>query len=189
MDIQRKRELINRKKEEVPPHIVEMGLNLLYVEPHDVEHRLKRHDVIKKIEIDDIFDISNDTVFVDISDRPYDSKLDNIGYAKQMNPDLAVIIKDILLEEYQIFLNRIYQVDAIVFPVSQLNRKSLEKFIFIASSMGILPIPMVADEDELEMLPEDGVKALVLERGAGCKKDIICLNIDDRGNLLKCSKK
>ncbi len=186
MDIQRKKELIKRKKAEVPPHIVEMGLNLLYVEPHDVKSRLERYNIIKRIEIDDILDVSSDTVFLDISDVPYDSELDNIGYAKQMNPDLAVIIKDVLLEEYQIFLNRIYQVDAIVFPVSHLNRSSLEKFIFISSSMGILPIPLIKSESELEMLPEEGVKALVLKDGLGCKEDFICLNIDDRGNLLRC---
>lgn len=186
MDIQRKKELIKRKKLEVPPHIVEMGLNLLYVEPHDMVARLQSSKVINIVDIDDVLDIESETVFIDISHEPYDSRLDNIGYAKQMNPHLAVVVKDIILEEYQIFLNRIYQVDAIVFPVSELNRKSLEKFIFIASSMGMLPIPMINSESERDILPSDGVKALVLGNSMNCDERFICLNIDDRGNLLRC---
>ncbi len=186
MDIGRKRELIKKKKMEVPPHIVEVGLNLLYIEPHDVASRLRKLDMVKHVEINDIFDVRDDTIFVDISEEPYDERLDNIAYAKQINPELAVIVKDIILEEYQIFLSRIYQADAIVFPVAQLNRKILEKFIFMAGSMGILPIPIVTSKNEFDILPSDGITALVLSGDLNCRNQFYCLKIDERGNLLRC---
>jgi len=186
MDIEKKRELIKRKKEEVPSHILEVGLNLLYIEPHDVISRIKEKTIIEQISLKDIFNATNKTVFIDISEHPYDDALDNIGYSKQLDPELAVIAKDIVLEEYQIFLNRIYQIDAVAFPISPLNKKAVEKFVNVMESMGVLPIPIIDEENDLAKIPLRITKVVIVKGDFAVAGNIIRLIIDERGNLLRC---
>jgi len=189
MDIGIKKGFVREKKREVPSHIIEIGLNLLYVEPHDMEERLKELDTLKQIKLEHIFNYGSGSVLIDIFEHPYNEELDNIGFAKQLNPDLAVVVKDIILEEYQIFLNRIYQVDAIAFPISHLTKKATEKFIFITSSMGMLPIPIVETEENLDKLPDDLTKVIVFKEnyaGTGKINGKICFKIDKEGNFIKC---
>ncbi len=189
MDIKAKKEFVRVKKKEVPSHIIEIGLNLLYVEPHNMEERLKELDVLKQINLEDIFSYESGSVMIDIFEHPYNEELDNIGFAKQLSPDLAVVVKDIILEEYQIFLNRIYQVDGIAFPITHLTKKATEKFMFIMSSMGMMPIPIVDNNEDLEKIPDDLTRVIVFNKNYNGKpkiKDKICFKIDNEGNLVKC---
>ncbi len=187
MDINKKKGFIKNKKHEIPSHIIEIGLNLLYVEPHNMEERLENLDVLEQIEIKNIFNSRNKTVLIDIYEQPYDEKLDNIGLAKQLNPELSVIVKDIILEEYQIFLNRVYHVDAIAFPVSHLTKKAVEKLMFITDSMGMLPIPIVQSKEDLEKIPSDLSKVIIFEKECPEEKqEKLCFKTGDGGNLIKC---
>ncbi len=189
MDIKLKKTFIKEKKREVPSHIIEIGLNLLYVEPHDMEEKLKDVDTLEQINLDNIFDYENVSVLIDIRKHPYNEELDNIGFAKQLNPDLAVVVKDIILEEYQIFLNRVYQVDAIAFPISHLTKKATEKFMFIMDSMGMMPIPIIETDEDLDKIPNELARAIAFSEnceGTGEKKGKICFKIDKKGNLVRC---
>ncbi len=187
MDINKKKSFIKKKKQEVPSHIIEVGLNLLYVEPHHIKQRLNKSQILERIEIKRIFDTENKTILVDISDQPYDEELDNIGLAKQLNPELAVIVKDIILEEYQIFLNRIYQVDAIAFPILYITKKAVEKLMFITNSMGMLPIPIIQSDEDFKKIPNDLSKVIIFEKECPKEKQKeVCFRFDDKGNLVKC---
>ncbi len=187
MDINKKKRLIEEKKQEIPSHIIEVGLNLLYIEPHNIKQRLDNLEILKKIEIENIFNLENKTILIDISEQSYNEILDNIGFAKQMNPELAVIAKDIILEEYQIFLNRIYQVDAIAFPVSYLTKKAVEKLMFMTDSMGMLPIPITQSNEDLEKIPNDLSKVIIYEKECPKEKqEKLCFKTGDGGNLIKC---
>ncbi len=187
MKIENKKKWVELKKIEIPSHILEVGLNMLYIEPHDMLERLKSRKTIESIKLDDIYEINNDTCFIDISHIPYNEELDNIAYAKQLKPELAVIAKDIIIEEYQIFLSRIYQFDAIVFPIKLLEKKELEKFMSIINSLGMLPIPLIQNKNDTEKIPIELTKVIVIEKNMNYPKEkYIQFYIDEGGNLIKC---
>ena len=126
---------------------------------------------------------------IDIRDMPYSSELDTIASNKSIKPELGVIVYDIILEEYQVYLHRIYQTDAIVFPLKPLNEKTAEKIIFIANSMGILPIPFIESLDELSKIKEMSFVDVLATDASDMDTDKLLLSIDLEKEIVRCLKR
>ncbi|AEA33938.1 hypothetical protein [Hippea maritima] len=189
ISLDEKKKLIKQKREEVPPHVIEMGLNMLFTEPIDVLQRLKECKQIEPIKIENIDSSTTDTIFIDISSMPYSSEIDNIAFNKSLKPKLAVIVYDIMLEEYQVYLHRIYQIDAIMFPVEPLTPKSFQKIVFIANSMGILPIPFIKDKEELKKIEDWSIIDVVALKDEKIKQDKTALLYDSEKEIIRCLTK
>ncbi len=150
-----KKNMVKNKKEELPPHVIEMGLNMLFVEPINVFERIENglKDINTIDDIEELYNITNKaTVLIDIRDKEYNEALDNIALAKQSNEHLCVIVRDILLEEYQVYLSRVYQIDGLLFDVSHLTTQMLKNIMFIAISMGITPILSINSEMDISKI-------------------------------------
>ncbi len=150
-----KKNMVKNKKEELPPHVIEMGLNMLFVEPINVFERIENglKDINTIDDIEELYNITNKaTVLIDIRDKKYNEALDNIALAKQSNEQLCVIVRDILLEEYQVYLSRVYQIDGLLFDVSHLTTQMLKNIMFIAISMGITPILSINSEMDISKI-------------------------------------
>ncbi len=161
--LEKKKEIVKNKKESLPPHVIEMGLNMLFVEPNNLLERidsgLSTIDLVNDIEA--ISNIEGEkTIILDIRAMEYNEELDNIAYAKQKNEKLCVVVKDILFEEYQVYLSRVYQIDAILFEISHLTTQALKNIIFIAESMGLTPILHLKSEIDLKKIDWQFVKAV-----------------------------
>ncbi len=150
-----KKNMVKNKKEELPPHVIEMGLNMLFVEPINVFERIENglKDINTIDDIEELYNIAHKaTVLIDIRDKKYNEALDNIALAKQSNEQLCVIVRDILLEEYQVYLSRVYQIDGLLFDVSHLTTQMLKNIMFIAISMGITPILSINSEMDISKI-------------------------------------
>ncbi|WP_025270099.1 hypothetical protein [Hippea sp. KM1] len=189
ISIDEKKRLIKQKKDEVPPHVLEMGLNMLFIEPKEIIDRIEEGKQIELIKLDNLENSKADTVLIDIRDMPYSSELDTIASNKSIKPELGVIVYDIILEEYQVYLHRIYQTDAIVFPLKPLNEKTAEKIIFIANSMGILPIPFIESLDELSKIKEMSFVDVLATNESDMDTDKLLLSIDLEKEIVRCLKR
>ncbi|WP_022669956.1 hypothetical protein [Hippea alviniae] len=186
MEIKIKKDLIKRRKNEVPPHVLEMGLNMLFVEPNDAAEFFKKSGVVLPVDIEELNEKEFESVLLDLTDMPYDERLDSIGFAKQNNTSMITVFKDLVLDEYQIYMYRIYGADAILFPVKPITSKLTEKVIFICESMGMLPIPLVEDEEDLSKITSwEFVRAIAVKDNIGIDKDVLLLEYEE-GSSLKC---
>ncbi|WP_035587770.1 beta/alpha barrel domain-containing protein [Hippea jasoniae] len=183
MEIEQKKIWVRQKKQEIPPHVLEMGLNMLFEEPRDIFSKLKNSQPLKPLQLEQIIDAQEDLVFVDAIKMPYTAEFDNVGFAKQLNPKLNVAVKDILVEEYQVYLHRIYGFDGIIFPISHLTKKLTETFIFMCDSMGMLPIPIIENELDLEKINSIELKAAITQFN---KNGLVKLKQSREGYISKC---
>jgi len=189
MEIKEKKELVKRRKSELPPHVLEMGLNMLFVEPNNVVEFFKKSKSIQSANIEELNEKDFNGVLLDLTDMPYDARLDNIGFAKQSNTSMVIVFKDLIVDEYQIYMHRIYGADAILFPVKPITSKLTEKVIFICESMGMLPIPIIEDEEDLSKITQwEFVRAVATKGNLKIDKNILLLEYNE-GSLLKCSSR
>jgi hypothetical protein len=164
--LNKKKEIIKNKKKELSPYVIEMGLYMLFIEPNNVFENVVEKGVDEFFFIDDIdklYDIKEEkTVVLDITDKNYDEYLDNIATAKHLNSSISVIVKDIVLEEYQVYLSRVYYIDALMFDISYLTTQTVKNIIPIAESMGITPIISIKSEMDLSKIDWSIVKIVSL---------------------------
>lgn len=146
---------IEEKKKELPSHILEMGLNMLYKEPANLKEELSANYCeileIKNFNQNKTYDIGKNTCALIISsDEVFlNGSLENLSFAKE-NYNLPIIAKDYFLEEYQIYLSRIYQADGVIVEPSLLNDEMLEKIAILSLAMGIEPIFNIHNLADLE---------------------------------------
>jgi indole-3-glycerol phosphate synthase len=75
------------------------------------------------------------------------------GYLKEIRrrfPQCAILMKDFVVDEYQISMARAIGADAILILASLYEVKEIERLIYKADSLGLTSLVEVHDEDELE---------------------------------------
>ncbi|MGB9743836.1 MAG: hypothetical protein ACPLW6_01010 [Desulfurella sp.] len=148
---------IEDKKKELPYHILEMGLNMLYKEPIDLKEVFSKDFCeiaeIKNFDQDKTYDITKITsaLIINSDDVFLHGSLENISYAKE-NFNLPVIARDFFLEEYQVYLIRIYQADGIIIEPSLIDDQTLEKISLLSLAMGIEPIYEIRTQNDIDRL-------------------------------------
>ncbi|OSS41428.1 Indole-3-glycerol phosphate synthase / Phosphoribosylanthranilate isomerase, TrpD/TrpC [Desulfurella amilsii] len=148
---------IEDKKKSLPVHILEMGLNMLYKEPINLKEvfsqgfceiiEIKNFNQARSYEID-----KNTSALIINSDEVFlNGSLENISFAKE-SFNLPIIARDYFLEEYQVYLSRIYQADGIIIEPSLINNETLEKISLLSLAMGIEPIFNIRTQSDIERL-------------------------------------
>ncbi|MGC8502565.1 hypothetical protein [Desulfurella sp.] len=152
-----KLKFIESKKKELPSHILEMGLNMLYKEPMDLKGVFSK-DLCEIVEIknfnqDKTYNIAKTTSALIInSDNVFlHGSLENISFAKE-NFNLPIIARDYFLEEYQIYLIRIYQADGIIIEPGFIDDQTLEKISLLSLAMGIEPVYEIRTQNDIDRL-------------------------------------
>ncbi len=143
---------INNKKKDLPEKLLKQGLGSLFISVNSIYEKVQNG--LKKIELlenfDDLHTKKGDVVVVlDIRDVNYDARLDNIAYAKRNNENLCVIVKDVLIEEYQMYLYNMYNIDGVIFDVKNVYEKDMKGIMNLASIMGIETIASLTSKDDL----------------------------------------
>jgi indole-3-glycerol phosphate synthase len=148
---------IEDNKEKFPVHILEMGLNMLYKEPVNLKEVFSQAPCeifeIKNFNQDKTYEIGKNTSALIInSDEVFlNGSLENISFAKE-SFNLPIIARDYFLEEYQIYLSRIYQADGIIIEPNLINDETLEKISLLSLAMGIEPIFNIRTQSDIERL-------------------------------------
>ncbi|MCX5868135.1 MAG: indole-3-glycerol phosphate synthase TrpC [Proteobacteria bacterium] len=70
--------------------------------------------------------------------------------AVKMEVRLPLLMKDFILDEYQLYLGRLMGADSVLLIVKILNNSRLGKFIGLARELGFEPLVEVHDEEEVE---------------------------------------
>lgn len=148
---------IEYNKKNIPMHVLEMGLNMLYKEPVNLKETLSQGFCeileIKNFSQDKSYEIGKNTSALIInSDEVFlNGSLENISFAKECF-NLPVIAKDYFLEEYQVYLSRIYQADGIIIEPNLIDNETLEKISLLSLAMGIEPIFNIHTKSDMERL-------------------------------------
>ncbi len=152
-----KSQYIESKKKELPMHVLEMGLNMLYKEPIDIKSILSSNCYeiaeFKDFNQNKIYNIDKNicALIVNSDETILNGSLDNISFAKE-NFNLPIIANDFFLEEYQVYLSRIYQADGIIIDPNLINDETLEKISLLSLAMGIEPIFRINTQYDLERI-------------------------------------
>ncbi len=152
-----KYQYIESKKKELPMHVLEMGLNMLYKEPIDIKSILSGNcneiAELKDFNQDKIYNIDKNicALIVNSDETILNGSLDNLSFAKE-NFNLPIIANDYFLEEYQVYLIRIYQADGIIIDPNLINDETLEKISLLSLAMGIEPIFKINTQYDLERI-------------------------------------
>jgi indole-3-glycerol phosphate synthase len=148
---------IEDNKKNFPVHILEMGLNMLYKEPVNLKEIFSQGTCeileIKNFNQDKSYEIGKNTSALIInSDEVFlNGSLENISFAKE-SFNIPIIAKDYFLEEYQVYLSRIYQADGIIIEPNLINDETLQKISLLSLAMGIEPIFNIRTQSDIERL-------------------------------------
>ena len=148
---------IEDNKKNFPVHILEMGLNMLYKEPVNLKEIFSQGTCeileIKNFNQDKSYEIGKSTSALIInSDEVFlNGSLENISFAKE-SFNIPIIAKDYFLEEYQVYLSRIYQADGIIIEPNLINDETLQKISLLSLAMGIEPIFNIRTQSDIERL-------------------------------------
>jgi indole-3-glycerol phosphate synthase len=148
---------IEDNKKKFPLHILEMGLNMLYKEPVNLKEIFSQGTCeileIKNFNQDKSYEIDKNTSALIInSDEVFlNGSLENISFAKE-SFNIPIIAKDYFLEEYQVYLSRIYQADGIIIEPKLINDETLQKISLLSLAMGIEPIFNIRTQSDIERL-------------------------------------
>lgn len=143
--IEQKIKYLEDKRKEIPYHIVEMGLNMLYEEPIDLKEIFNIQKEYKIFEfqnydLDKDYKIEKDIDALIINtDNTEGGTLESLAYAKTIF-EIPVIAKDVFIEEYQVYLSRIYKADGILIQPLFVDDEKLEKVSLLSIAMGITPV-------------------------------------------------
>lgn len=89
-----------------------------------------------------------DAISVVTDNKYFGGSLDFIRDVKN-EVSLPVLMKDFIIDPYQIFEAKIIGADALLFIAKILTKRQLKEFILLASSLGIEPVVEVQNADEL----------------------------------------
>jgi indole-3-glycerol phosphate synthase len=100
---------------------------------------------------------------------------------------MIVLFKDIILDEYQVYMHRIYGADVIIFPVDPITSKMVEKFAFICDSMGMLPVPLIENESGIEKIKNWNLIRMVATEGEiDIRQDVFIAKYKEGSGLEVC---
>ncbi len=148
---------LENKKKDLPIHVLEMGLNMLYKEPVDLKEVLSKDFCeiaeIKNFDQDKTYTFHENTsaIIINSDDIFLNGSLENISIAKETF-NLPVIARDYFLEEYQVYLTRIYQADGIIIEPNLISDETIEKISLLSLAMGIEPIFNIRTQKDLYRL-------------------------------------
>jgi len=152
-----KSQYLENKKKELPAHVLEMGLNMLYKEPIDIKSKLSENYCeivhIENFNQDKDYSFSQNTcaIIINSDETILNGSLENISFAKE-SFGLPIIANDFFMEEYQVYLSRIYQADGIILDPRLIDDKTLEKISLLSLAMGIEPIFKIHTKHDLERI-------------------------------------
>ncbi len=153
--IENKKLLIENKKKDLPKDFLKQNLGSLLIDVNDVYEKVKEGvKTITLVEnLDDLYNENGDDIVAfDIKEMAYNAELDNIAYAKRLNEDLCVVVEDILLDDYQMYLYNMFNIDGVIFDVQNVDKEELKNIIFLANVMGITLIYSVRHENDLNKI-------------------------------------
>lgn len=153
MLLERKKLSIESKKKDLPKEFLKQNLGSLLIDVNDVYERVRNG--LKVISLLDSFEDlykedGNGVVALDISNMEYDATLDNIAYAKRINDNLCVVVEDILLDEYQMYLYNMHNIDGVIFDIGNVDKDDLKNIVFLSQVMGIELIASIHSIQDLE---------------------------------------
>ena len=153
MLLERKKLSIESKKKDLPKEFIKQNLGSLLIDVNDVYERVRNG--LKVISLLDSFEDlykedGNGVVALDISNMEYDATLDNIAYAKRINDNLCVVVEDILLDEYQMYLYNMHNIDGVIFDIGNVDKDDLKNIVFLSQVMGIELIASIHSIQDLE---------------------------------------
>ncbi len=102
-----------------------------------------------------LYDKYAGAVSVLTDEKYFGGSLGYLSLAKE-NTGLAVLRKDFIIDEYQIYESRYYGADAVLLIVSVLDETKLKSFINIAKGLGMDCLVEVHDESELDAAIRSG---------------------------------
>ncbi len=153
--LEKKRKMLSKKMDELPIQALQVGLNASFNTSKDlvelINNGLKSIKILSNLEQLSQINIE-DAILVDLRENAYGKDLDEIPFAKHANENLCIISKDIILDDYQIYLSRGYQIDAIMFDISYIDKENLKNMIFLMEYMGITPIFGIKSEDDIQKI-------------------------------------
>lgn len=153
MLLERKKLSIESKKKDLPKEFLKQNLGSLLIDVNDVYERVRNG--LKVISLLDSFEDlykedGNGVVALDISNVEYDATLDNIAYAKRINDNLCVVVEDILLDEYQMYLYNMHNIDGVIFDIGNVDKDDLKNIVFLSQVMGIELIASIHSIQDLK---------------------------------------
>ncbi len=90
------------------------------------------------------------------NEKHFDGSIADIKCVADIDPEIPVLCKGFIIDEYQIFEARKNGADAILLIASILSQKQIEKFLKIAGDLGMDAICEVHNVDELNKVLETG---------------------------------
>jgi len=151
--LEKKKLSIENKKKDLSEEFLKQNLGSLLINVNDVYERVQNGlEAISLLDnFEDLYkEDGNGVVAFDISNMNYDATLDNIAYAKRINENLCVVVKDILLDEYQMYLYNMYNIDGVIFDIKNVEKDKLKEIVFLSQVMGIELMASVYSSQDLE---------------------------------------
>lgn len=91
-----------------------------------------------------------------LTDTPYfGGSLDDLAIARSIVPDLPILRKEFIVDEYQLLQAKLFGADAILLIASMLDGKTLRTLNDQAHRLGLETLVELHSEDELSKLPDD----------------------------------
>lgn len=91
-----------------------------------------------------------------LTDTPYfGGSLEDLAVARQAAPNLPLLRKEFIVDEYQIWQARLYGADAILLIASMIPADDVRKFNDIAHSLGLQTLVEIHSAEELKAVTED----------------------------------
>ncbi len=177
VDVNLKVSMVERKKKEIPPHIVEMGLSMVYIEPMDVDFDRQGNYVLELVGFDERvvenIEVDSDVSCVIISSDEFSGgDVENVSVFKQFHTK-PVLVKDVFVDEYQVLLSRVYLADGIIMSPDLVDLGMFERLFHLTVSLGMLPVLDVGERSNLERVKEVVGEVCVFMENGGNYAEIV----------------
>lgn len=91
-----------------------------------------------------------------LTDTPFfGGSLEDLALARSASPELPLLRKDFMVDDYQVYQARLYGADAILLIAAMISREDLFRMNDLAHSLGLQTLVEIHSLEELESLPED----------------------------------
>lgn len=91
-----------------------------------------------------------------LTDSPYfGGSLEDLAVARQAAPNLPLLRKEFIVDEYQILQARIYGADTILLIASMISAEEVAEFNDFAHSLGLQTLVEIHSAEELKAVPKD----------------------------------
>ncbi len=150
--LENKKRFIEEKKKDLNPNLLKRGLNSLYIETRSVTEKIDKgiKNILQIRDVEKLYNIKDEAIVVlDIQSSPYDAILDTVSIVKRVNKQLCVIAKDIVLEDYQLYLFNIFNFDGVIFHPGYVDKRFIKEIEFLAAVMGIELIPIIKNRSDI----------------------------------------